>query len=174
MIDFVLKQFGKASTRLQRPFCSELIQEGHLDCHVPLKEHKDVGEGETIVPQPELCAAAFRDPGIDQRSGVFEIDIDDLLRYADLGGRNATSETAPCPEVGERFAQIGDGCLDIICADIAHRLAAPAQDRVPQKKDFFDGHSGFWFLSEENIEISDGGCNEVLVHEAPFPKGGLR
>jgi hypothetical protein len=93
MVDFVLKKLGESSLRFEPFPLAMFVKENNLDGVIPLNVGEDVRERKAIIPEPESFSALPDDRRIDERTGIFKIDVYDFLRGADLRRCNTSAES---------------------------------------------------------------------------------
>ena len=142
MVNLVLQQFGESTFCLDVFSFTPFIEKRDLHRVVSLNVRKNIGEREAIVPQAKPFSAFPDDRGIDERSGIVKVDVDDLLRGSDLRRCNATAESAARPELGERIAQICDDRASVVSGGGVHRTALLTKNGIAQEKDVSCGHRG--------------------------------
>ncbi len=94
VVDFMLQKFGESAFRPDPFPLSEFVEESDIDGIIPLNVGENVRERKTIIPESEALSALPDDSGIDQRTGIFKVDIDDFLRRADLRRSDASAKAA--------------------------------------------------------------------------------
>ena len=101
----MLQQLGKRARRFHQPNLARVVFVAYAHALAALQIYQQTGEGEAIVPQPELGFALELVLRIaDGIRYAFEFDIYQPQRLADLDRANAAPEAVRAAELVERGA----------------------------------------------------------------------
>src|SRR6476661_448664 len=101
---------------------------------------QQVGEGEAIVPDPEVLGPNVEDLRVDEGPRLLHLDVHHSHRRPDLwrGDRSAAAETGL--PVAKGFAEVVQDDSNGSRSGTCDRLAAGAEDRIAKEADAVNSH----------------------------------